>query len=153
MTSTNQYGCGYPVDPDAPKTYANTTQVAESGVYLTVQITGEEQLTDIGRVVQDAIASVVEEQVKDLNSKRYVFTHPVSRATTVFDGDDRYDITLDFTPTRRRDLRNGESELSALNALDRGIALAHQAVTAHATVAEFLEKMGPLGAVFAMAMG
>lgn len=152
MTSTYQSGCGFSVDPDAPKQYANTTEVAP-GVYLTLQITGEEQLTDIGATVQEALASVVTEQVSDLASARYVFTHQVSRTTTVYDGDDRYDVTLDFTPTRRRDLRNGESELSVLNTLDRAVALAHQAITAHATVAELLEKMGPLVSVFAMAMG
>lgn len=152
MTRSTQHGCGFSVDPDAPRSYHRTTSVAES-VYLTVQITGDEQLTDIGDTVQEGIARVVTEQVKDLASSRYVFTHQVSRTTTVFDGDDEYTVTLDFTPTRRRDLRNGESELSALNTLDRALALAHQAITAQATVAELLEKMGPLGAVFAMAMG
>lgn len=152
MTSTYQSGCGFSVDPDAPKQYARTTEVTES-VYLTVQITGDEQLTDIGDTVREGITRVVTEQVNDLASKRYVFTHQVSRTTTVLDGDDEYTVTLDFTPTRRRDLRNGASELSALNALDRALALAHQAITAQAAVAELLEKMGPLGVVFAMAMG
>lgn len=150
MTSTNQYGCGFSVDPDAPSSYNRTTQVAD-GVYLTTQITGEEKLTDIGDTVHEALSSIVAEQVNDLNSKRYVFTHQVSRTTTVLDGDDEYTVTVDFTPSRRRDLRNGKSELSALNALDRGLALVHQTITAQAAFHEIVETYGPLGAVIAMA--
>jgi hypothetical protein len=153
MTSSTQYGCGSNyVDPDAPSTYTRSTQVAD-GVYLTTRITGEQQLTDIGDTVHEALGSIVAEQVNDLASSRYVFTHSVSRTTTVLDGDDEYTVTVDFTPSRRRDLRNGKSEISVLNALDRAVALVHQTITAQATVGELLQNLGPLGAVFAMAMG
>ena len=150
MTSTyTQSGCGY-VDPDAQQEWNNTEQVAP-GAYLTVQITGEQELVDQGSSVFQALSAAVTSQVSDLASARYVFTHQVERSVTVNDGDDAITATLTFQPTRRRDLRNGKSELSVLNALDRGLTLAHSVITAQATLAETLSELGPLG-MFVMAM-
>ena len=139
MTSTTEYGCGTTVDPDEPQEHFRTSRVAP-GVYFTLQIVGDEETVLTGDQAQDVLGGIVAEQVNDLASHRYVFTHQVSRTLTVMDGDDRYTLTVDFTPTRRRDLRGGKSELSVLNAFDRALAAAHQAITSRATLIEQLEN-------------
>ena len=140
MTSDTQYGCGTTtVDPDAEQTYTNTKQVAP-GVTFTLHIAGDKETTDQGRQALRALGNTVAEQVTDLASSRYVFTETVERDLGVYDGDDYYSLTVAFTPTKRRDLRNGKSMISALNALDRALAAAHRDIVDRASLAEQMDN-------------
>lgn len=138
MTSTtsSQTGCGYTdVNPDAEQRFHSSTSVAP-GVTLTLDIVGDKETTDQGNQALRALSEAIAPSVQDMDASRYVFTYPVQRSVTVQDLDDVYTATVTFQPSKRRDLRSGTTESSALTTLAVAVANAHSTIAERAMWSE-----------------